>query len=151
MRMGLVMFVGWLLSFSGCSLGDSQKGQRLRVYPVTGSVTMSSQPVDKAMVIFVGPDGSTARGTTNAEGDFTLTTFEANDGAVAGPQQVAIVKEEAGYDPNQLKIGQAPPTSGSNKSALPKIYADPKTSGLTVTVSEDAPNEFGFDLTEKPE
>jgi hypothetical protein len=32
------------------------------------------------------------------------------------------------------------------KNELPAKFANPTTSGLTVTVSEDGPNEFPFDI-----
>lgn len=150
MRMTFAVIFCLLMGISGCSSGASQNGNRPKVYPVTGNLTMSGKPVEKAVVIFVGAGGSTARGTTDASGNFRLTTFEPNDGAVAGPQQVSVVKEVAAYDPNTLKIGEAPPPSTSDKNALPKSYGNPQTSGLTATVSENGPNKFEFALTDKP-
>lgn len=151
MRITIWLIAGMLLVFTGCaSETDVLKAQRPKVFPVTGSVTLAGKPVEKAVVIFVGQGGSTARGTTDSAGKFSLMTFDQNDGAVAGPQQVGILKEVAGYDPNQLQIGQAPPpVTEAAKHPLPAVYADPKTSGLQATVSDKEKNNFAFDLVEK--
>tara|TARA_R110002111_G_scaffold255157_1_gene321295 strand:- start:92352 stop:92807 length:456 start_codon:yes stop_codon:yes gene_type:complete len=151
MRFSTLICASLVLCFSGCSSGtDPEIAKRPKVYPVTGSVTLAGQPVEKAVVIFVGGDGVTARGVTDASGEFALTTFDQNDGAVAGAQQVGILKEEAGYDPNQLKIGEAPPAVKADRNALPKKYADPKSSGLKADVKDGQENHFTFDLTDKP-
>ncbi len=151
MRFTTLICASLILGISGCSSGtDPNKAKRPKVYPVTGVVTLAGQPVDKAVVIFVGGDGNTARGTTNSSGEFVLTTFDQNDGAVAGAQQVGILKEEAGYDPNKLKIGEAPPPTKADRNALPKKYANPKTSSLTATVNTEQKNHFSFDLKDKP-
>lgn len=150
MRVSLLTCALLVLSFSGCSSGvDPEKANRPKVYPISGVVTLAGEPVEKAVVVFVGTGGATARGTTDESGNFTLTTFDQDDGAVAGEQQVSILKEEAGYDPNQLKIGEAPPVVEKDRNALPKKYADPKTSGLTANVSETETNHFTFDLTKE--
>tara|TARA_R110002095_G_scaffold84679_2_gene73626 strand:+ start:722 stop:1177 length:456 start_codon:yes stop_codon:yes gene_type:complete len=151
MRLFTLICASLALCFSSCSSGvDPETANRPKVYPVTGIVTLAGQPVEKAVVIFVGGDGVTARGVTDASGEFALTTFNQGDGAVAGAQQVGILKEEAGYDPNQLKIGEAPPVVKADRNALPKKYADPKSSGLTADVKDGQKNHFPFELTDKP-
>lgn len=152
MRFTTLICASLVLFFSGCTSSVAPEiAKRPKVYPVTGIVTLAGQPVEKAVVIFVGSDGVTARGTTDTSGEFALTTFDQEDGAVAGTQQVSILKEEANYDPNQLKIGEAPPTVKADRNALPQKYADPKTSGLTADVKDGQENHFSFALTDQPE
>jgi hypothetical protein len=94
-----------------------------------------------------------------ASGLYTLTTFSAGYGAVAGKYNVKIskmaqpeaaapaaappsspgVEVEAGYEPGAEEAVAAPPSN-----LLPAKYADPNTSGLTVEVveGENPPQDF---------
>src|SRR5690606_5861700 len=66
------------------------------VYPVSGKVTYQGQPVSGADITFhhESTDRS-AFGRTNDEGEYKLTTFSSNDGAVEGKHGVTIVKFQA--------------------------------------------------------
>lgn len=122
---------------------------------VKGKVTYKNQPVEGAAVMFQSTTGKPATGETDAEGNFTLRTFGANDGAVPGDYVVTITKVESvppgqpGSDPGR-DAGREPPTSTRTppKSLIPLKYNDTKTSGLKQTVTEDGPNEFAFELTD---
>jgi len=85
MRFSTLICASLVLCFSGCSPStDPEIAKRPKVYPATGLVTLAGEPVEKAVVIFVSGDGVTARGVTDSSGEFTLTTFDQDDGAVAG-------------------------------------------------------------------
>jgi hypothetical protein len=79
--------------------------------PVTGVVRCNGTPVAGAKVMLHGR--YIAAGITDAEGEFTLTTFELNDGALPGKYVVTITAD-----------------------GLPDRYADRRTSRLTATIKD---------------
>lgn len=138
-----------LVLFAGCG----QKTAGPKTYPVTGAVTLKGEPVAGATVTFHGADGkSTAVGTTDAKGQYTLTAGPAGQGALAGKYQVAIVKYKAAEPAPAAKGGeyvppdpnQPPPPAPEN--LLPAKYADPKTSALTADVQPGGQHNFDFKL-----
>ncbi|MCG6157359.1 carboxypeptidase-like regulatory domain-containing protein [Rubinisphaera margarita] len=122
-----------LLFTAGC--GDS----RPSTVPVTGLVTLDGTPVADASVTFYPDSGRPATGRTDAEGIYTLTTFETGDGAVPGEHRVSISK-------------QTIPESNSTedleaiKSEIPAVYNNAETSGLKaeVVAGQDAPIDFNL-------
>lgn len=147
-----------LVALSSC--GRSVDPNRLKTYRVSGTVTQGGKPVADANVSFHLKDGSQgAIGVTDASGNFTLTTFTSGDGAVAGEHVVTVTKFDRPKivprgDGSIADTGdekEAPEEGGKSrrddaepKSLLPAKYADPKTSGLTATVSESGENKFEF-------
>lgn len=127
-----------LVLLSGCGSGKPA------TVPVTGTVTLDGNPLEGASVTFTPAEGGRlATGKTDASGNFTLMTFEAGDGALAGPNKVGVSKMEVSgdvqgdptADPGDMLSG--PPGAGGNqppKSLIPKKYANPETSGITVDV-----------------
>ena len=127
------------------------------MYPVTGIITLRGKPVASADVTFFNAEKNrSAFGKTNDKGEFKLTTFSANDGAVEGQHVVTVIKLEM---PPEATSGAAveseayvPPGRGESttpvppKSELPEKYADQATSGLTATVKTDGPNVVNIDL-----
>ncbi|UUO06758.1 hypothetical protein M4951_00240 [Blastopirellula sp. J2-11] len=108
--------------------------------PVTGVVTLKSEPLEGAMLMFQGVNEEhSAVGRTDANGNFRLTTYVTGDGAEEGSYKVAIVKYEDA--PVDLPDGVSPPL----KSLLPVRYSKAKTSGLTATVGPNG-NNLAFDL-----
>jgi hypothetical protein len=140
---------------AGCG-GEVRTGSE-PVYPVSGVVTYQGQPVEGADVTFRNAEKNrSAFGRTDDQGRFRLTTFSANDGAVAGTHSVTVVKlstpaetapavdlESEAYVPPRMGQSTAP---GGPKSELPQRYSDPASSGLTATVEADGANEFDFAL-----
>lgn len=156
-----VLFVlGALLFLTGCG---SDSGFP-KTYPVTGSVKLKGKPVEGAMVTFQLEDSKeNAIGTTDSSGEFSLSMFQPNDGAVPGQYRVAISKmppvevAKTTLPPGQIASGDlpdnyAPPveavrkSSGSTKSDIPAKYSNDQSSGLRATVTEAGPNNFDFDL-----
>ena len=132
------------------------------VQVVTGCGEVSVQrPVAQATVTFIGVDGKrVAAGLTDANGKYTLTTFQKGDGAVPGEYRVKVEKFERAAGPSSTSASETkgpaedknyvpPPemapgaTAPLPKNLLPAKYADPNTLGLTATVKE-GPNEFNF-------
>ena len=110
------------------------------------SVTYNGSPVEGARVSFSSTsEQQGASGTTNVEGIAKITTFDPEDGAIAGEHRVKITKDEIEVlqeaDPND-------PTSQAKirtNHHLPQKYGNVRTSGLTATVTEGE-NEFTFEL-----
>jgi len=101
--------------------------QRPEVVPTTGRILIGGKPLT-GVAGFVRVEPADTRPATGAideeNGSFTLTTFERNDGCVAGTHPVAvIVKVTAG---------------GQVLSLVPEKYADASTSGLSVAISGKA-------------
>jgi hypothetical protein len=75
------------------------------VYPVKGEIFFGGKPAVGAVIAFhpiekkAGPL-STSRGTADAEGKFSLTTFVTNDGASDGEHIVTVYWPERPLDPN---------------------------------------------------
>ena len=151
------VFAALLLFVAGCGGG----AERPEIAPVSGRVTYQGQSVEGAKVTF-RTEGSPRVGTgiTNADGEYKLTTFDTNDGAVVGEHRVTIAKfeqeaasaESEGYDPENpgAAYGQQMMSAASGKdkreSQLPAKYADPATTPLTRTVVAGEENVFNFEL-----
>jgi len=135
---------------AGCGGGGEEAPtNRLPVYPVSGTVKFNGQPVAGADVTFVSTDkDKSAFGRTDEQGNFQLTTYSANDGAVEGKHTVVVVKgapaaptnqiepEDPRYDP--IAITRIPPPKP--KSEFPEKYSDPKKSDLIAVVNPDNTN-----------
>lgn len=141
----------------GCS-SDVRKGAE-PVHPVSGVITYRGQPVANADVTFHSAERKrSAFGRTNDKGEYRLTTFAPNDGAVEGPQAVTIVKLIVTPDKSPTasvtSTDYVPPGYGPStqpekpKSELPERYGVPTTSGLTATIQAQALNKIDFDLEE---
>lgn len=135
-----------------------------KTYPVTGTVKLNGKPIDGAMVTFQLDGGKeNAIGTTDKNGEFSLSMFRPGDGAIPGKYKVAIKKEDAAPPPSnippagtigsaELSADYAPPaaspgpSAGKKKSEVPEKYTNDQTSGLIATVSDSQPNKFDFDL-----
>ena len=103
----------WLLCaalalVSGC--GDKQK-----IAPVTGKVTLNGKPLANATVAFspIAPPGTIdagdgSAGKTNAQGEYTLTTSRGVAGAMVGKHKVRI----SALAPQVGESDARPPRSG---------------------------------------
>lgn len=114
------------LGLASCGKADGRKP----TFPVTGRVLLADgRPAEHATVVLhpvgdTGPDVAKPRGKVAADGSFTLTTYDANDGAPAGEYRVTVERWLAGTRPDE---------GPSNR--LSPIYASPEKSGLTATVT----------------
>jgi hypothetical protein len=128
------------------------------VYPVSGVVSYGGQPVAGADVTFFNAEKNrSAFGRTNDRGEYKLTTFGSNDGAVEGTHTVTIVKlvvpPETTPAADVESEAYQPPRPGQStqpekpKSELPARYADRAKSGLVATISAEGRNEVDFELS----
>lgn len=169
MRTTIVASLMALLVMSAIGCGKTEDPNRPKTFPVTGRVTMNGKPVEGANVTFHPASGSqTSIGVTDADGNYSLSTFSSNDGALPGQYKVSIAKYAAsaqakpttGPRPGELASGDLDMTrdldeggggavgeASGPKSLLPEKYANELSSGLIATVGEDpAKNKFDFDL-----
>lgn len=137
---------------AGCNSSDFPP-----TVPVSGTVTMGGKPMERLSVSFLleGAAARTGFGVTNDQGEFQISTFDQDDGALLGTHGVTIsdlpeksAEAEENTDPTAL-YGQPGGMFGKQikkKSRIPEKYANPKTSGLQAAVTEDGPNQFTFEL-----
>jgi hypothetical protein len=145
-----------LTTISAGALGCGGGGSGLDgTVPVSGTVTQKGTALAGATVTFV-PSGQGARAAsaiTDANGQFTLTTLTAGDGAFPGDYQVTVIKTETigkVYTPEEANAyygqHQTQPPAPEIKNMLDQKYADATTSGLTASVKQGEKNDFTFDL-----
>lgn len=109
-----------LIGATGCGPG------RPKIVKVSGQVFIDGQPLAAGVPGFIQvvPEGTRAA-TGNIDpqtGRFTLTSFEPDDGCVPGTHKVAIIL--------RAMVGT------ESVSLIDEKYADPNTSGLTVTIDK---------------
>lgn len=156
---------GWMLlcaalSASALMLGCGAGGDApaVPVYPVTGKVILHGAPLADASVSFAPLAGQpTAVGRTNAQGEFTLSTYDYGDGAAAGEYAVVVSKaiaakaaaeDEHSADPYATAGeehdagGQA---EGDAVSVVPPQYGKSSETPLRETVKQGE-NRFEFKI-----
>lgn len=126
-------------AMSGCG-----PGYQLDTGKVTGQVTIDDQPVTKGFVVFVPPTGRRASGPIGPDGQFSLTTYRTDDGAIVGPHSVGIVAYD---DMDQYYKAFFDDTGDYEmpKAVVPEQYGDPFSSGLTYEVKAGR-NQADFHL-----
>jgi hypothetical protein len=122
-----------------CIAGCAGRPEFPTAYPAEGTVTLDGKPLAGAQVVLhpqsgnTDSGGATAQATTDAAGRFRLTTFQADDGAVAGQYVVTVSKYEA------VDRG-AGPEPGPN--VLNKKFSTPASSPLKVTIEATSRNQL---------
>jgi hypothetical protein len=132
------------------SAGCSRSG-RPAVAPVRGQVTYQAKPLARATIAFLCPGAPRlAVGTTDEAGNYRLTTFEPDDGAIIGTHIVTVNMFDS--EPEEVVVGPDPPTiakpmsksiddamkrsvrriqiADKAKPRLPTKYAERRTSDL---------------------
>lgn len=106
---------------------------------VQGTVTLDGKPLAGAAVMLMPEAGGRpARGTTDEQGHFELTTFERGDGAIVGEQRVSVsLVRTPGIQPGEdgLSPLNIDPSKLKEEWVTPQRYASPQTSGLTAEVA----------------
>lgn len=145
----LLLFVPLAALAAGCSRNSSHP----ETYPAHGVVTFNGQPVEGAGVTFISPGAPRySMGKTDAAGKFSLSTYEADDGAFAGKHAVVVVKKpprnaaaepaaspEAPVKPADIDAAMAQQAvqavkAAKARSVLPEKYADERTTDVHVEV-----------------
>ncbi len=79
-----------MLGIVGLIVGCGGSGDRPELMPVVGLVTLDSQPLAGATVVFRPESGKASRGVTNAEGRYELIYLRDMKGAKLGKHTVTI-------------------------------------------------------------
>jgi hypothetical protein len=133
--------LGFPFSLVGC-------GGNHGTIPVSITITHKGSPLSEASVMLVSTDGKghSAAGRTDSSGVAIVETTQGWKGALPGEYAIAVRKWErvevpapSEEDPNGKGVIQ--------KSILPEKYAEPSTSGFTLTVGNKA-TQVAFDIAE---
>lgn len=101
--------------------------------PVRGTVEYGGDTLTNGKITFSPKDpkeGRVAESDIAEDGTFSLSTYKNGDGAIVGTYKVSIVSTKEGTEVLEKDKG----TGIGGKTAIPLIYSDPNTSGLTETV-----------------
>lgn len=111
--------------------GCSRQPSLVAVHPVSGQVTFNGRPAAGAEVAFHPKDKSIAFPSPSAkvdgQGNFTLTTYRAQDGAPKGDYLITIELRRVITKDADLELGP---------NVLPTPYASPKTTKAEAHVAE---------------
>ncbi|MEX0585128.1 MAG: hypothetical protein WD176_00695 [Pirellulales bacterium] len=110
----------WLLFAASVLCGCSDRPQ---LVPVSGKVLIDGQPLTYGTIMVIPANDRPALGRIGRDGSFVLSCFDDNDGSVLGTHKVTVSAVET-------------LNSSSQKWHAPKVYTEPATSGLEVTISE---------------
>lgn len=123
-----------IVALAGC--GSSYQ---LETAPVSGRVTLDGKPVGPCTIVFTPPQGRAASGPVNPDGTFTLSTYDAGDGAIVGTHRVAVF----------IATSDETDSPSEKPTLIPEHYATPASSGLVYEVQPGQSNEFHVELTRK--
>jgi hypothetical protein len=158
-RARVATFALMMACLAGCGGGSG----RPELVPVQGTVNFKGAPLAGATVTFYCEKSPrSAMGITDANGKFSLTTYDTNDGAVPGEHSVSITKVKASDSSGPITQENAKekmakdmqmmikgnPGDVKAELDLPARYADAKTSGEKRTVVKGDVNDFKFELTD---
>jgi hypothetical protein len=110
-----------LVGLAWVSLAGCSDGRPARV-PVSGRVLIDGQPLKYGQIQFIPDNARLSGGRIDAEGRFTLSCFEQDDGVVLGLHRVTVTAGEF-------------VSASKTRWHAPKKYIDPARSGLTQQIS----------------
>lgn len=132
LAMHLVLITLTIANFAGCG------SQSLKPYPVQGRVVFSDgSPVHVGTVELRSREhGVQARGTIAEDGQFQLSTYGNNDGAVAGWHDAVVIQ--------MINVESIPGFKPSKVGVVDPRFASYKTSPLSCQVVPGPANEVTF-------
>ena len=137
-QLHLLLIVGILFSATlGCGDGRPQ------TYPTSGIVRFEDgNPVRMGFISLLPVEGGpSARGKLNTNGQFTLGTFENDDGVTEGDHIVIITQPTPPVDPKKARtLGQAHQEHANSKYLVSRKYASRETTDLQATISSTEKN-----------
>ncbi|MGI6402112.1 MAG: carboxypeptidase-like regulatory domain-containing protein [Thermoguttaceae bacterium] len=127
----------------GCNKGPKKPADLPTLYPTTAVVTYDNgTPVAGATVTLLAEQSGgrhwNLTGVTDASGSFTFKTDGNWDGAPAGTYNVIVVKEISDVE-DPTEVGGSVTVKGITRYVDQK-YGNPRTSGITVEVTEGTNN-----------
>lgn len=159
---------GFLALIAAQMLGCGAATDAPEYAPVSGVVHHNGKEVPGALVEFVSATSpARSAGTTDASGQFTISSNAPGDGAPVGSHQVTVKKMELPGvtdrdtegdatvprkrgDPSSrlVAVREAAKKGIKERNLLPEKYANPATSGLTFEVKSGEDNQFLIDLVD---
>ena len=130
MKPNLHLIVLFLLPLA--SAGCGSKVSRLPTHPVEGFVQFEGRPLPGAFIV-LHPKGLAdkkvlpAHAKTDAAGKFKASTYDANDGAIAGEYSVTVEYQELVKTDDGIVAGP---------NLLPPKYASASTTDVTIRIAE---------------
>jgi len=122
---------GAVLSLAVMASGCSRQAPTLEVHPVTGQVTYNGKPAAGAHVTFHPKVQQIAHPIPSAkadpQGNFSLTTYRAEDGAPLGEYSVTVELRPVITKDGEIELGP---------NVLPLQYSSPKTTKVVARVAE---------------
>lgn len=115
--------------------GKKASAEKPKLVPVSGKVLIDGKALSEGSIVFIPKQGRVSAGKINADGTFTLSTFQEGDGAPPGECKVVVHANKSKDNITQY--------------FAPKKYAEAQTSGLMLNVNEAGGNEFMIELTWK--
>lgn len=147
-----VLFLACVISVSalGCGSGGGLKD----LNKAQGVVTLDGQPLAGAQITLCPTQSGmrSAGANSDEKGVFTFQTLKGGDGVADGEYQVTVTKvhTENAYTDEETKILNETGRRGEDVfpdreppqivNDLPERYGNPKTSGLTLTISGASKN-----------
>ena len=154
-----------LLMLAGCGGSD-----RPALAPASGIVKLDGVPVAGATVTYIPVEsGRPGTGLTDAEGRYTIKTFEDAEGGIVGKHKVAVMKvsgpgadlldgegpagpsgdeseEDDGSDGLSQLDAPGAPEAPETVYDVPKKYINHNESGLLITVPSGGSDTLNLDL-----
>ena len=135
----------------GCSGKDSWQAGRPPVVESAGTITSEGKPLANAVITLFPVAGShSAYARSDADGKFILTTFDPNDGAVAGDYKATVTAFVVEHEPNPKDPEHLPPLHHAEYSLIREQYADQEKTDLTITIPVDGSKDISITLTGQP-
>jgi len=123
--------VGAVLLLAVILGGCSRQAPTIDVHPVTGQVTYNGKPAAGAHVTFHPKVQQIAHPVPSAkadpQGNFSLTTYRAEDGAPIGEYSVTVELRPVITKDGEIELGP---------NVLPPQYSSPKTTKVVARVAE---------------
>ncbi|WLD11087.1 carboxypeptidase-like regulatory domain-containing protein [Planctellipticum variicoloris] len=155
----IALTLGAAVLAAGCSGGGDGASKRAQVFKAKGKVTYMGNPLVGASVAF-SPQGNQPAAVARSDdnGEFSLMTYRAGDGAAAGDYKVmvTVTDEATPGEPKEahgtvagVDYAAAYSHSGKGKRSsniLPAKYSDAQNTPLTAKVEPNGKNEFTFEL-----
>ena len=130
------------IAFMGCDAGP-------KLVKAGGTVKYKDKPIPGADIIMMSDSSSSpSLARTDDQGRFIVTT-DGKPGALVGSYRVAITaaRNKREVSPGEALAMTSEQIAANREDLVPIKYNNFESSGLTVTVSDDAAkNEFEFEL-----
>jgi hypothetical protein len=141
----VLSLAGIVVGLAGCT-----KPLDPSLAPVSGTVTIGSEPLAGAKVTFIPKDGTTGFGgvgTTDSSGRYKLAGSRDNEAGIPPGEYRVVISKRLNPDGSEPPPGEQPMMSAA-KESLPDAYSSMSMTTLTATVPAGGAT-LDFPLTER--